>query len=199
MELLSSLDLTWIQWLCIYSAPGLLYATFHLVKEYRNRPSQFARDILRAFHQEKSLIDRMLNILVYLIALLSIGLAWPLFSIWAIFQSKKEAAREIERSRPDFNCAPKFLIAKVDPLDAEIASYVVDPLGATPPLPFGHLNIAWGNFLADTLDPTDELWSFYIPKGSECGKHSFAATSDISGFAKVRGGEIMGEFITESD
>lgn len=199
MELLSSLDLTWIQWLCIYFTPGLLYATFHLVKEYRNRPSQFARDMLRAFHQEKSLIDRLLNIMVNAITFLSIGLGWPLFGIWAIFQSRKEAAREVERNKPDFNCAPRFLIVNIDPLDAEIASYVIDPLNATPPLPFGHLNAAWGNFLASMLDPADELWSFHIPKGSECGKHCFAATSDIRGFAKVRGGEILGEFITESD
>ena len=199
MEFLSSLDLTWIQWLCIYSAPGILYGTYHLIKEYRNRPSQFARDMLRAIGQEKSLVDRLLNILVYVIAFVSIGLGWPLFGIWAIFQSKQEAVREIERSKPDFNCAPEFLIAKIDPCDAEIASYVMDPLGAVPPLPFGHLNTAWGKFLADMFDPADELWSFHIPKGKERGKHRFTATSDMRGFAKVRHGEILGEFITESD
>lgn len=199
MELLSSLGLTWIQWLCIYSAPGILYGSYHLIKEYRDRPSQFARDMLRAIGQEKSLVDRLLNILVHIIAFVSVGLGWPLFGIWAIFQSKQKAAREIERNKPDFNCAPEFLITKIDPCDAEITSYVIDPLNAVPPLPFGHLNTAWGTFLSDMLDPADELWLFHIPKGSACGKHRFKATSDIRGFAKVRDGVILGEFITESD
>jgi hypothetical protein len=199
MDFLSSLDLTWVEWLCIYSAPGILYGTFHLIKDYRERPSQFARDLLRTLGQEKSLVDRLLNILVYVIAFVCIAIGWPLFGIWAILQSKQEAAREIERNKPDFNCAPGFLIAKIDPCDAEITSYVIDPLNAVPPLPFGHLNAAWGNFLADMLDPADELWSFHIPKGSECGIHHFPTTSDIRGFAKVRNGVILGEFITESD
>jgi hypothetical protein len=49
------------------------------------------------------------------------------------------------------------------------------------------------------MDPADELWSFHIPKGSKCGRHGFAASADIRGFAHVRSGEILGEFITESD
>jgi len=49
------------------------------------------------------------------------------------------------------------------------------------------------------MDEKDELWSFHITKGSNCGKYGFAASSDIRGFAKVRNGEIIGEFITASD
>jgi hypothetical protein len=48
-------------------------------------------------------------------------------------------------------------------------------------------------------DDRDEMWAFYVPKGSECGKHRFAATSDIRGYARVRDGKVLGEFITESD
>lgn len=199
MEFLSSLDLTWVQWLGIYSAPGLLYGAFQIIPEYRNCPSQFARDMLRAIGQEKSLTDRLLNILVYVIAIICVALGWPLFGIWAIFESRKEAAHEIERNRPDFNCSPGFLVAKIDPHDAEITSYVIDPLNAVPPLPFGHLNAAWGMFLVEMFDPADELWSFHIPKGGERGKHRLAATSDIRGFARVCNGEILGEFITESN
>ena len=202
MDFLSGVSffgLSWLQLLGIYTLPGLAYASFHVFKEYRNRPSQFAKDLLRALGQEKSLTDRLLNILVYSIAVICIALGWPLFGIWAILQSHKEAALEIERNKPDFNCLPVHLISKVDPHDAEITSYVIDPLGMVPPLPFGHLNQGWVNFLAEMLEPDDEMWSFYIPKGSECGKHRFTASSDIRGYSKVRNGEILGEFITESD
>jgi hypothetical protein len=194
---ISVFGLFWYELLGIYTLPGLSYASFHLIKEYRNRPSEFARDLLSAIGREKSFTDRLLNIVVYAIAFICIGFGWPLFGIWAIFQSKREAALEIERNKPDFNCLPEHLICKVDPHDAEITSYVVDPLGTVPPLPFGHLNQGWVHFLAEMLEPKDEMWSFYIPKSSEHGKHRFAASSDIRGYAKVRNGEIMGEFITE--
>lgn len=195
----SLFGLSWVALLGIYTLPGLAYAAFQLFKEYRNRPSQFTKDLLRALGKEKSIVDRLLNILVYAVAVICIAIGWPLFGIWAIFESRKEAALEIERNKPDFDCLPEFLVAQVNPVDAEIASYVIDPLETVPPLPFGHLNKGWGNFLADMTDDADEMWSFFIPKGSLCGKYRFAASSDIRGYAKVRNGEILGEFITERD
>jgi hypothetical protein len=196
---ISLFGLSWYELLAIYTLPGVSYATFHLAREFRNRPSEFARGMLAAIGKKKSVVDHLLNILVYAIAIFCIALGWPLFGIWAIFQSRKEAAREIERNKPDFDCLPEYLIAQVNPVDAEIASYVIDPLGVVPSLPFGYLNQGWVNFLADMTDDCDEMWSFYIPKGGEFGKHRFAATSDIRGYARVRDGEILGEFITESD
>ena len=202
MDFLSGISLfglSWYQLLGIYSLPGVSYAAFHLAREFRNRPSEFARGMLAALGKKKSVVDHLLNILVYVIAIICIALGWPLFGIWAIFQSRKEAAREIERNKPDFDCLPEHLVSKVDPHEAETASYVIDPFCAVPSLPFGHLNQGWTNFLAEMLDPADEMWSFYIPKGSKCGKHRFPASSDIRGYAKVRNGEILREFISESD
>jgi hypothetical protein len=48
-------------------------------------------------------------------------------------------------------------------------------------------------------DDKDEMWSFYIPKGSKTGKYQFECSSDIRGYAKVREGKILAEFITERD
>lgn len=202
MDFLSEISLfgfSRLQLLGIYTLPGLSYAAFRLSKEYCNRPSQFATDLLRALGKEKSIVDRVLNVLVYAIAINCVMFGWPLFGIWAIFESRKEAALEIERNKPDFDCAPEYLVIQVNPVDAEIASYVIDPLRTVPPLPFGHLNKAWGDFLADMTDDADEMWSFYIPQGSKCGKYRRTASSDIRGYAKVRNGEILGEFITERD
>jgi hypothetical protein len=127
------------------------------------------------------------------------ALGWPAFFVWSRIKVKEDAARAIERDKPEFICMPKYLICKVDALDAEASSFVSDPLGTVPALPFGHLNHAWGNFLADMLDPEDELWSFHIPKGSKCGMFGMDSSGDISGYAKVRHGQILGEFITEND
>jgi hypothetical protein len=190
---------TWWVWLIAYVLPGVFYVAYHLLKEYRDRPSQFARDLLAAMGRTRGIKDVLGDILVYTIAAILILSTWPAVAVWSFFKVRQDAAREIENSKPDFNCSSQYLISAIDPRDAELVSYVIDPLGCVPSLPFGHLNKAWGNFLSEMMDPSDELWSFYIPKGSKYGRHGFAASSDIRGFAHVRSGKILGEFITESD
>lgn len=196
---ISLFGLSWYELLAIYTLPGVSYALFQLAKEYANRPSEFAKGMLAALGKKKSIADHLINGFAFTIASFCIAFGWPLFGIWAIFQSRKEAAREIERNKPNFNCLPEHLINKVEPHDAEISSYVIDPLGTVPPLPFGHLNKGWNNFLAEMTDERDEMWSFFIPKGSQHGKHRFAASSDIRGYVRVRNAEIVGEFVAECD
>jgi len=198
-DTLSFWGFAWWIWLIAYILPGFFYVSYHLLKEYRDRPSQFARDMLDAIGRKRSFRDVLEDLLVYTIASICFLIAWPGFAVWAFFKKREDAALEIENSKPDFNCAPQYLTSLVEPHDAEVVSYVIDPLGYVPSLPFGHLNAAWGIFLSEMMDPADELWSFHIPKGSKCGRHGFAASSDIRGFAHVRSGEIVGEFITESD
>lgn len=201
MNYQSPMGIAWYWWLCAYTSPGLAYATYHLFKEYFNRPSDFVKGMLEAIGQakKKSVLDHLLEVFAYSVATLCMALGWPAFLIWSRIKAKEDAARAIERDRPQFICMPKYLVAKVDPEGAEKSSYVNDPLGTVPALPFGHLNQAWGNFLADMLDPEDELWSFHIPKGNKCGMFGMDSSGDISGYAKVRHGQILREFITEND
>jgi hypothetical protein len=195
------MGIDWYWWLCIYTSPGLAYATYHLLKEYINRPSDFVKSMLEAIGQgkKKSLLDHLLEAFAYTVATICIALGWPAFFVWSRIKAKEDAAREIERNKPKFICMPKYLVHKVDPQDAEASSYVIDPLGTVPALPFGHLNQAWGNFLSNMMDPEDELWSFHIPKGSKCGMFGMDSSGDISGYAKVRSGKILGEFLIEAD
>ena len=192
-------ELSWLAWIAIYTSPGLIYSLYHLYQDYRTKPSQFAKDILRAIGQEKSLKDRLLNILVYTIAIGAMAFIWPGFLVWNLVKSHRDKVSESEEQGFEFDCLPEHLVAKIDPIDAELTSYVIDPLNKVPPLPFGHLHTAWGNFLSEMLDPTEELWSFYIPKGSACGLHRFSCSGEMRGFARVTNGKILGEFITESD
>lgn len=189
----------WLDYLLIYLAPGVAMAAYLFVKTQFDKPSEFAQSIMQITCKEETLLDKLKEAAVLILGLVSVIVAWPACVVWTINNNRNEAIRQKRYDEPDFNCLPEYLVAVLNPLHAEIASYVIDPLGSTPPLPFGHLNQAWGNFLAEMLDERDEMWSFYIPKGSECGKHRFAATSDIRGFARVRNGKVLGEFITESD
>jgi hypothetical protein len=197
----SPMGIAWYWWICLYISPGIAYTFYHLLKEYFNRPSDFVKDMLEAIGQakKKSILDQLLEMLAYSVATICIAIGWPAFFIWAKIKAKEDTAREIERNKPQFMCMPQYLVTKVNPLDAEASSYVNDPLGHAPTLPFGHLNQAWGNFLSNMMDPEDELWSFRIPKGSKCGMYAMNSSGDISGYAKVRHGQILGEFVAEID
>jgi hypothetical protein len=179
--------------------PGIFMGAYLLVTAIQDRPSEFAKGLMKVMGKEITLVDQLKECGVYCFALLCVLIGWPGFLIWFIKDKKDEVAKQEWQAKPDFECAPEYLIAKVDPVDAEITSYVTEPLGTVPAVPFGHLNKAWENFLSNMLNERDELWSFHIPKGSKTGKHQRECTSEIRGFAKVQDGKILAEFITEGN
>ena len=190
---------TWPEYALLYIAPGALMVSYLLIKTFLEKPSDFARGVMKVMGKEESWIDKIKEIIVFSLAIACVLIGWPAFLVWLIKDKLDRAGRQKRYDEPDFNCSPEYLVAKVHQIDAEIASYVIDPLGAVPPLPFGHLNRGWINFLSGLTDDRDEIWSFYIPKGNKHGKYRFVATGDIRGYAKVRNGKVLGEFITESD
>ncbi|QWD96262.1 hypothetical protein [Polynucleobacter sp. MG-6-Vaara-E2] len=198
-SLLSWRPETWVEHLLLYLIPGTLMVGYLLVSTWLEKPSDFAKGLMKIMGKEETLLDRLKEAGVYGIALVCVLAGWPGFMIWFIKEKRDAAVQQKFYDAPDFNCLPEHLVAIVNPLDAEIASYIIDPLASVPALPFGHLNKGWVNFLTDMTDDRDEMWSFYVPKGSKCGKHRFAATTDIRGYARVRNGKVLGEFITESD
>jgi len=197
INLLDSLHLSWKEWLLIYMTPGIAVFGYNLAKTYKVRPSEFARAILENVRGKTTIKEVLENILVYSFAGVCILIGWPAFLVWWFITSKQEATQEIEQNKPRFYCMPQHLIQKLTPMEAEASSYVIDPLGKVPNLPFGHLNTAWAILLSDLFDPKDELWSFHIPKGCITGKYGNTYSGDTSGFAKIRNGEILAEFITE--
>ena len=99
--------------------------------------------------------------------------------------------RELETDEPDYLCKPEYLVRKVSLIEAEQENRITDPLGLTPNLPFGHLNAAWGKFLAEFgLEAENELWFFEVPKGSSTGEYDMF-DGPISGYAKVVNGNLL--------
>jgi len=190
---------TWVDYLILYMVPGVSMIAYLLVKILLDRPSDFAKSLIRITGKEESWLDKIKEAIAFSFGMTCVLVGWPGFLVWLTKDKIDEAARQKRYDEPDFDCLPEHLITKVNPVEAEVSSYVIDPLGTVPPLPFGHLNKAWANFLADMLDDRDEMWSFFIPKGSKHGKYRITATSEITGYARVRDGRILGEFITESD
>lgn len=96
-----------------------------------------------------------------------------------------------------FKCQPRDLIERVDPGDVEAQSYVFDPLGRVPNLPFGHLHLGWINLL-EQLQPEDQLWKFatkgYSSDADDAPKY-LKPINVNSGFAIVRNKKVVAEFI----
>ena len=83
----------------------------------------------------------------------------------------------------------------------ETVSYVTDPLGRVPNVPFGHLHQGWINLLAQ-LEPTDQLWSFktkgWVADQPNSPKY-LKPRNVTSGFAIVREKKVVAEFICGLD
>ena len=87
-----------------------------------------------------------------------------------------------------FICQPADLVAVIEPEQAEAVSYVTDPLGRVPGLPFGHLHWGWSQLLSQ-LEPQDTLWQFTSPKRGR--------QAACTGYAVVRQRKVIAEFIYE--
>lgn len=195
-SLLSWRPESWKDCFLLYMAPGIFMGVYLLVKAFKDRPSDFAKGLMKVMGKEITLVDQLKECGVYCFALICVLIGWPGFLIWFIKDKRDEVSRQEWQAKPDFECGPEYLVAKVDPIDAEITSYISDPLNTVPAVPFGHLNKAWGYFLSNMLDGEGELWSFHIPKGSKTGKYQRESTAEMRGFAWVRDGKILAEFIT---
>ena len=193
-----SFDYTLLQWFGIYTLPGLAYVIYNMIKLYRERNSQFVNDMLLAIHNKTSTQKRIGDSIAFGAAAICILVAWPAFIVWWLMQKREEPEALDDEDEEDFTCSMTHLVSEVTPIEAEVFNQVHDPLGKAPKLPFGHLNKAWGCLLAEMTEPADQLWSFFIPKGSDIGTY-LTATSEVRGYAIVRKGKIVVELVVESD
>jgi hypothetical protein len=193
---------SYIDWFWIYAGIGaitfpvlrLLVYVFHR----KESPSVWAQEVIAAMEKEKTLADRIKKSIVWFGSVMLFCLIWPvaiLFAAYATFVEKP--APHYNPNEPRFTCQKESLLKQVEPLEIEAASYVTDPLGRVPHLPFGHLHQGWINLLAQ-LEPTDQLWSFKTKGGAidpdDSPKYSIPRNVK-SGFAILRDKKVVAEFI----
>ncbi|MBW4655705.1 MAG: hypothetical protein KME20_22090 [Kaiparowitsia implicata GSE-PSE-MK54-09C] len=111
---------------------------------------------------------------------------WPLFvpfilrEKWSSWRNEKELRSE-ERT---FGPRQEDLVTRYSVEDIEAREIVIDPLGGAPHLPFGHLNEAWGKFLAG-LPVGAELWSYAV-----VWENRWRAKEQREGYAALVSGAI---------
>lgn len=128
---------------------------------------------------------KLLNNISILIVVALFLTVWPI----GIYLDAKDFI-ETRRSRND-ESSKEFAVTK-DHLqkrrtvsEIEAAEVVMDPLGAVPKTPFGHLNPAWEVFKKSILED-DELWSFSAPWTTKFGRNELR-----EGYVVMRG-EMIG-------
>ena len=67
----------------------------------------------------------------------------------------------------------------------------MDPMGAVPDLPFGHLNATWLKFKV-SLEPADSIWSFSVEWCGNWGRREIRA-----GYVAVRDTGFGPNFLTK--
>ena len=192
-----------VDWIWLYAGIGLISFPVLRALVYifhrKESPTAWAQEVKAALEKERSNSEQVKKILAWIGMLVVVTLIWPvttLIAIYALFFDKQSNPR-YNSDEDDFSCKKKDLVQLVNALQIESASYVTDPLGRVPNVPFGHLHKGWINFLAQ-LEATDELWSFKTKGWASDSPNSpkYSRPRNVSsGFAIVRNKKIVAEFV----
>ena len=129
----------------------------------KKNDSKSLSDILAAMDPDREKLSfRILhNFVVPLLAGVAVVVVWPI----AIFMKVKDmlgmnsySGASVGEQR-EFSVSSDDLQGRLSIEDIEARECVIDPLGAVPELPFGHLHSAWMAFL-EGMSSDDALWSF---------------------------------------
>ncbi len=191
-----------MQWLFIYAACGVLFTTVILIRNWQKDSSQsLVSDIRRIFVKNKAISDRIVEIIGNSFALISVSALWVLFLCWLVYEKYFQKMNDEIDEKQRFNATKEFLICIIDPEAEEKKHIIHDPLGRVPEVPFGHLHHAWIKFLANT-EPDDLIWSYKIKVGDLItpwySKQKRPSSRSIKGYACLRDGDVVNEFIYET-
>lgn len=156
-------------WLWIYLAGGVvslvvLYGT-HMRERQENATSQLLESMRGSLSTKDMLLEK---VIAPALACVLVVAAWPAALVYAL-RSRREARLEKQR-REDavFRVRAKDLLGQTTVPDVEALAHIIDPMGAVPDLPFGHLHGVWQAFL-DQRPPGAELRAFSCYHTSEWG------------------------------
>jgi hypothetical protein len=106
------------------------------------------------------------------------------FKIIEMLKDKKAvASREQHNKSKEFFLSEDALLKEMTVAEIERANMVIDPMDATPNVPFGHLNALWAGF-RDGLEPDETVHLF-----DSVGPNSFRRQL-ILGYAVCKAGRI---------
>ena len=144
-------------WIAVGVVTLVIVLGAHLLARRRSRQS-LPEWLYGAPRERKDLSYRLLNdVLPPVLGSMFIVIAWPV-AVYMKVKELRQRKMDDERAR-GFVVKPADLRERLTLEQIEQREIVEDPLNAVPPLPFGHLNGAWRDFLGRRPEAS-ALWSF---------------------------------------
>lgn len=168
-------------WLLLYIAVGVVVFTSFLVSHRLSRTDveieleKLANPL--PWIRRLNLVD---HVVIPVLGFSSMVAIWPVLIYWKIRDVIVAGRSPAPEEKKAFAVTKGNLLQRMAIDEIEREEKVVDPLGAVPDLPFGHLNTAWGKFIED-LQPDDEIWTFSADWISEWGQQERRAGYVIVG------------------
>lgn len=180
-------------YLYAYLAVGVLVFVVvlgsHLISSRNEVKSEMVSSIQDALNPErKTLRYRFLvKVVVPILTSGAVIVGWPV-AVWMKLMEMRQS-KNVENFDPfaepqEFEVQIGDLKEKHDLEWIEAKERIIDPLGAVPTTPFGHLNPVWQEFLAKAPQGC-EYWSFQTT-----WKTHWGAEETREGYASVKAGEV---------
>lgn len=183
--------MSWLDYFLTYCAVGIvILLVMAPINRYlsKRKGEESEPSSLRSLFESKptTLGDKFLEwVLAPFVAITLVILGWPFLIYFEIKGRLYPTPPYVEKV---FQVEREHLGTPVDISDIEAKEKVIDPLGAVPDLPFGHLNTAWREFTAQMADG-DRLWTFSAKWQSDWGNPELR-----DGYVIVKPDAGLGEF-----
>jgi len=181
-----------------YLGVGVAICIYPLYEAIENINFRMNHEMIQILNDEPPLLERILTPIIYALGFVLFTCFWPFTAAYMFSQYVKSRKDDKLFNESRFYFRMEYLGDEVDMNQLEKKYIISDPLGLTPSLPFGHLYPAWTIFL-NSCTKKDKLYHFYIPRGSVTNHFKERAKSDIRGFVKIRGKQIIDEFLIEGN
>jgi hypothetical protein len=152
-----------VTWLIWYLAIGLVVLLVIVLADQLSMETRrsLRRELMDAIDGDRKLWFWKLAVNLFalvplVLSVLFVIFSWPIMFFW---KGHDMWTQHAQNKREVFVIARKDLVRQWTVQEVEMSTRVIDPLGAVPDLPFGHLNGAWLQF-KQVLQPQDVLWSF---------------------------------------
>jgi hypothetical protein len=144
----------WLLYLQIYFGVGLVVCSAVVISHVwmKHRQASALTDALKSLNPSRQRFWYRVveDMVVPGLAFILVWLVWPAAIGFKFFEryQKKEAAANSERlaKAKVFVLKEEALVREMTVAEIEQANMVMDPLGAAPNLPFGHLHAVWVEF-----------------------------------------------------
>lgn len=182
--------MTWKVWTAAYLMIGALSLGV-VLRSHRlqvRRANEWKLGLLgdsAAYRERKD--PWLTRILVPVLAGAAIVVAWP-FALTMLARRTRDSTLDMEDPHKPFSVRPEFLVFPLEVEEIEQRETVMDPFGAVPAQPFGHLHAQWVA-LRSGLAPGDAVWSFLGDWTDD-----WSRTYECAGYVAVRDG-VPGNFM----